>query len=180
MQEKKRHIHSPPPPQFSPGNQVSNYQHGCQHSGFCMMCDVVDYVSIDKLKQYLMWGKFGFRKDSNFSWSSTNSCTSSHVSRWHSVLTKVKTCCNISSCYSAIESLSKNLSCHGFYLFSQAFNVSLSIVCGFFSGWKSKDSVPKLVADYMKKKFVLEPLITHTLPFTKINEGFDLLRTGKR
>jgi len=49
-----------------------------------------------------------------------------------------------------------------------------------FSGWKSKDSVPKLVADYMKKKFVLDPLITHTLPFTKINEGFDLLRTGKR
>ncbi|XP_009325306.1 PREDICTED: alcohol dehydrogenase 1 [Pygoscelis adeliae] len=48
-----------------------------------------------------------------------------------------------------------------------------------FGGWKSKDSVPKLVADYMKKKFVLDPLITHTLPFTKINEGFDLLRTGK-
>ncbi|PKU34473.1 hypothetical protein llap_15224 [Limosa lapponica baueri] len=49
-----------------------------------------------------------------------------------------------------------------------------------FGGWKSKDSVPKLVSDYMKKKFVLDPLITHTLPFTKINEGFDLLRTGKR
>ncbi|XP_031464687.1 alcohol dehydrogenase 1 [Phasianus colchicus] len=48
-----------------------------------------------------------------------------------------------------------------------------------FGGWKSKDAVPKLVADYMKKKFVLDPLITHTLPLTKINEGFDLLRTGK-
>ncbi|KAI6070004.1 Alcohol dehydrogenase 1 [Aix galericulata] len=48
-----------------------------------------------------------------------------------------------------------------------------------FGGWKSKDSVPKLVADYMKKKFVLDPLITHTLPFSKINEGFDLLRAGK-
>ncbi|XP_054239297.1 alcohol dehydrogenase 1 isoform X2 [Indicator indicator] len=48
-----------------------------------------------------------------------------------------------------------------------------------FGGWKSKDSVPKLVADYMKKKFDLGPLITHTLPFIKINEGFDLLRTGK-
>ncbi|XP_062493620.1 alcohol dehydrogenase 1C [Pezoporus occidentalis] len=48
-----------------------------------------------------------------------------------------------------------------------------------FGGWKSKDSVPKLVADYMKKKFVLDPLITHRLHFTKINEGFDLLRTGK-
>ncbi|XP_066174000.1 alcohol dehydrogenase 1 [Sylvia atricapilla] len=48
-----------------------------------------------------------------------------------------------------------------------------------FGGWKSKDAVPKLVADYMKKTFVLDPLITHTLPWTKINEGFDLLRTGK-
>ncbi|OXB69423.1 UNVERIFIED_CONTAM: hypothetical protein H355_003500 [Colinus virginianus] len=65
-------------------------------------------------------------------------------------------------------------------LFSLALNGSFSIVCGLLSGWKSKDAVPKLVADYMKKKFVLDPLITHTLPFTKINEGFDLLRTGKR
>ncbi|XP_067399248.1 alcohol dehydrogenase 1-like [Emydura macquarii macquarii] len=48
-----------------------------------------------------------------------------------------------------------------------------------FGGWKSKDSVPKLVADYMGKKFNLDALITHTLPFDKINEGFELLRTGK-
>ncbi|NWY06882.1 ADH1 dehydrogenase, partial [Nothoprocta ornata] len=49
-----------------------------------------------------------------------------------------------------------------------------------FGSWKSKDAIPKLVADYMEKKFVLDPLITHTLPFSKINEGFDLLRKGKR
>ncbi|KAF5926659.1 hypothetical protein HPG69_001288, partial [Diceros bicornis minor] len=49
-----------------------------------------------------------------------------------------------------------------------------------FSGFKSKDSVPKLVADFMAKKFALDPLITHVLPFEKINEGFDLLRSGKR
>ncbi|KAL8206840.1 UNVERIFIED_CONTAM: hypothetical protein K2H54_031333 [Gekko kuhli] len=48
-----------------------------------------------------------------------------------------------------------------------------------FGGWKSKDSVPKLVSDYMGKKFILDPLITHTLPFEKINDGFELLRTGK-
>ncbi|XP_027681265.2 alcohol dehydrogenase 1 [Chelonia mydas] len=48
-----------------------------------------------------------------------------------------------------------------------------------FGGWKSKDSVPKLVADYMGKKFNLDALITHTLPFDKINEGFELLRAGK-
>ncbi|XP_027242051.2 alcohol dehydrogenase 1 isoform X1 [Cricetulus griseus] len=48
-----------------------------------------------------------------------------------------------------------------------------------FGGFKSKDAVPKLVADFMAKKFPLEPLITHVLPFEKINEGFDLLRAGK-
>ncbi|XP_063166521.1 alcohol dehydrogenase 1 [Candoia aspera] len=48
-----------------------------------------------------------------------------------------------------------------------------------FGGWKSKDSVPKLVSDFMRKKLILDPLITHTLPFDKINEGLDLLRSGK-
>ncbi|XP_003225784.1 alcohol dehydrogenase 1A [Anolis carolinensis] len=48
-----------------------------------------------------------------------------------------------------------------------------------FGGWKSKDSVPKLVSDFMGKKFILDPLITHTMPFEKINEGFELLRSGK-
>lgn len=48
-----------------------------------------------------------------------------------------------------------------------------------FGGFKSKDSVPKLVADFMAKKFPLDPLITHVLPFEKINEAFDLLRSGK-
>ncbi|XP_047574012.1 alcohol dehydrogenase E chain isoform X2 [Lutra lutra] len=48
-----------------------------------------------------------------------------------------------------------------------------------FGGFKSKDSVPKLVADFMAKKFPLDPLITHVLPFEKINEGFGLLRSGK-
>ncbi|KAH0615868.1 hypothetical protein JD844_026462 [Phrynosoma platyrhinos] len=48
-----------------------------------------------------------------------------------------------------------------------------------FGGWKSKDSVPKLVSDFMGKKFILDPLITHTMPFERINEGFELLRSGK-
>ncbi|NP_001086903.1 class V alcohol dehydrogenase [Xenopus laevis] len=46
-------------------------------------------------------------------------------------------------------------------------------------GWKSKDSVPKLVSDYLAKKFDLEKLVTHRLPFQKIDEGFDLLLSGK-
>ncbi|XP_070361412.1 all-trans-retinol dehydrogenase [NAD(+)] ADH4 [Equus asinus] len=48
-----------------------------------------------------------------------------------------------------------------------------------FGGWKSVDSVPKLVADYKNKKFDLDALVTHTLPFDKINEAFDLLHQGK-
>ncbi|XP_077789990.1 alcohol dehydrogenase 1B isoform X1 [Podarcis muralis] len=48
-----------------------------------------------------------------------------------------------------------------------------------FGGWKSKEAVPKLVSDFMGGKFALDPLITHTLSFDKINEGFELLRSGK-
>ncbi|XP_056422823.1 alcohol dehydrogenase 1-like isoform X2 [Hyla sarda] len=48
-----------------------------------------------------------------------------------------------------------------------------------FGGWKSKDDVPKLVSDYMNKKFDFDGLITHKLPFQKINEGFELLRKGE-
>uniref|UniRef100_A0A2K5QAH9 alcohol dehydrogenase n=1 Tax=Cebus imitator TaxID=2715852 RepID=A0A2K5QAH9_CEBIM len=48
-----------------------------------------------------------------------------------------------------------------------------------FGGYKSKEDVPRLVADFMAKKFSLDALITNVLPFEKINEGFDLLRSGK-
>ncbi|XP_036116852.1 all-trans-retinol dehydrogenase [NAD(+)] ADH4-like [Molossus molossus] len=48
-----------------------------------------------------------------------------------------------------------------------------------FGGWKGRDSVPKLVTDYKNKKFNLDALVTHTLPFEKINEAFDLMHQGK-
>lgn len=48
-----------------------------------------------------------------------------------------------------------------------------------FGGWKSKDCVPKIVSDFMVNKFDLEPLVTDTMPLENINEGFELLRTGK-
>ncbi|XP_037365550.2 alcohol dehydrogenase 1-like [Talpa occidentalis] len=44
--------------------------------------------------------------------------------------------------------------------------------------YKSRDSVPKLVTDYLQKRIDIEPLITHKLPFEKINEAFGLLRDG--
>ncbi|XP_072479950.1 all-trans-retinol dehydrogenase [NAD(+)] ADH7-like isoform X2 [Notamacropus eugenii] len=46
-------------------------------------------------------------------------------------------------------------------------------------GWKTRDDIPKLVCDFMAKKFDLDPLITHVLPFNKISEGFDLLCKGE-
>uniref|UniRef100_A0A8C4ZHB4 S-(hydroxymethyl)glutathione dehydrogenase n=1 Tax=Gadus morhua TaxID=8049 RepID=A0A8C4ZHB4_GADMO len=49
-----------------------------------------------------------------------------------------------------------------------------------FGGWKSVESVPKLVEDYMNKKMKVDEFVTHTLPFDSINEGFDLMHAGKR
>ncbi|NXT92341.1 ADH1 dehydrogenase, partial [Anhinga rufa] len=46
-------------------------------------------------------------------------------------------------------------------------------------GWKMRDCIPKLVSSYLEKKFNSDLLITHTLPITKVNEGFELLRAGK-
>lgn len=50
-----------------------------------------------------------------------------------------------------------------------------------FGGWKSADSVPKLVAEYMNKDsgLLLDEFITHTMGLDKINEAFTLMREGK-
>ncbi|KAF6371351.1 alcohol dehydrogenase 7 (class IV), mu or sigma polypeptide [Rhinolophus ferrumequinum] len=48
-----------------------------------------------------------------------------------------------------------------------------------FGGWKSRDDVPKLVTDFLAKKFDLDLLITHVLPFRNIQEGFELLYSGQ-
>lgn len=48
-----------------------------------------------------------------------------------------------------------------------------------FGGYKSVDSVPKLVDEYMKKNLKLNEFISHTMEFDKINEAFDLLHAGK-
>ncbi|CAI9555602.1 unnamed protein product [Staurois parvus] len=49
-----------------------------------------------------------------------------------------------------------------------------------FGGLKSKDCVPQLVSDLISEKFKLDGLITHRLPFTEINKGFELLHKGER
>lgn len=48
-----------------------------------------------------------------------------------------------------------------------------------FGGWKSKDSVPKLVDLYLENKLPLDDFVTDILPFDKINEGFEILHGGE-
>ncbi|KAF6207627.1 hypothetical protein GE061_016074 [Apolygus lucorum] len=48
-----------------------------------------------------------------------------------------------------------------------------------FGGWKSRDSVPKLVNEYLAKKLMLDEFVSHTLPFDEINKGFELLHSGE-
>lgn len=47
-----------------------------------------------------------------------------------------------------------------------------------FGGWKSRQSVPKLVEQYLSKELILDEFVTHNLPFKKINEGFEILHSG--
>jgi len=48
-----------------------------------------------------------------------------------------------------------------------------------FGGWKSRDSVPKLVEDYLQKKILVDEFVTADLPLKDINEAFDLMHAGK-
>lgn len=48
-----------------------------------------------------------------------------------------------------------------------------------FGGWKSVESVPKLVDQYLKGELMIDEFITHTLPLEKVNEAFDLMHEGK-
>ena len=49
-----------------------------------------------------------------------------------------------------------------------------------FGGYKSRESVPKLVDMYMNKELMVDEFVTFDLPMSKINEGFDLMHAGKR
>jgi S-(hydroxymethyl)glutathione dehydrogenase / alcohol dehydrogenase len=48
-----------------------------------------------------------------------------------------------------------------------------------FGGARGRTDVPKIVDWYMDKKIQIDPLITHTMPLEKINDGFDLMHAGK-
>lgn len=48
-----------------------------------------------------------------------------------------------------------------------------------FGGARGRTDVPKIVDWYMDGKLNIDDLITHTLPLERINEGFDLMKSGE-
>ncbi|XP_033108313.1 alcohol dehydrogenase class-3-like [Anneissia japonica] len=48
-----------------------------------------------------------------------------------------------------------------------------------FGGWKSRDSVPKLVTDYMAGTVKVDEFVSHEMSLEKINEAFDLMHAGE-
>ncbi|HEU4844158.1 MAG TPA: zinc-binding dehydrogenase, partial [Burkholderiaceae bacterium] len=48
-----------------------------------------------------------------------------------------------------------------------------------FGGARGRTDVPKIVDWYMDGKLNIDDLITHRLPLERINEGFDLMKSGE-
>ena len=48
-----------------------------------------------------------------------------------------------------------------------------------FGGARGRTDVPRIVEWYMDRRIKIDPLITHTLPLERINEGFDLMERGE-
>ena len=48
-----------------------------------------------------------------------------------------------------------------------------------FGGARGRTDVPKIVDWYMEGKINIDDLITHRLPLERINEGFDLMKSGE-
>ena len=48
-----------------------------------------------------------------------------------------------------------------------------------FGGARGRTDVPKIVDMYMEGKLNIDDLITHRLPLERINEGFDLMKSGE-
>ncbi|ONK63542.1 uncharacterized protein A4U43_C07F16300 [Asparagus officinalis] len=48
-----------------------------------------------------------------------------------------------------------------------------------FGGWKPKSDLPSLVDKYLNKEIQVDGLVTHDLPFSSINEAFNLMKDGK-
>ncbi|KAM4049026.1 alcohol dehydrogenase 1-like isoform 2-T2 [Anomaloglossus baeobatrachus] len=62
---------------------------------------------------------------------------------------------------------------------SRLFLTGRALKGGLFGGFRGKENVPQLVSDVMAEKFKLDELLSHKLPFSEINKGFDMLRNGE-
>lgn len=49
-----------------------------------------------------------------------------------------------------------------------------------FGGWKSRESVPALVDQYMNKEVKIDEFITHNVPLDQINHAFDLMHEDRK
>ena len=67
---------------------------------------------------------------------------------------------------------------HTTLLFSQRRETNLNFM--FNLGWKSRDSVPRLVEDYLSKKVKVDEFVSHDLPYEEINKAFHLMHSGQR
>ena len=47
-------------------------------------------------------------------------------------------------------------------------------------GWKSRDSVPKLVEQYLGGSLKVDEFVSHTMKLEDINNAFELMHLGKR
>lgn len=48
-----------------------------------------------------------------------------------------------------------------------------------FGGWKSRESVPKLVKKYLEKTLMVDEFVTHNFTLNQINDAFHLMHAGK-
>lgn len=48
-----------------------------------------------------------------------------------------------------------------------------------FGGWKSRDSIPKLVDEYMNKQMMVDEFVSHNLSLDDVNKAFDLMHKGE-
>ena len=48
-----------------------------------------------------------------------------------------------------------------------------------FGGARGRTDVPKIVDWYMEGKIEIDPMITHTMPLSETDRGFELMRAGK-
>jgi len=48
-----------------------------------------------------------------------------------------------------------------------------------FGGWKSRESVPKLVDEYLQGQLKVDEFVSHTMELDRIQEAFELMHSGK-